>query len=158
MTQAPGPPEGMQSAGTQSSHRKATLLGPKKPSNLNRARPRPPCPASSPDTYLLAILAGKQPPNRGHVIDVLGPRRQQVAWDVVLVLLWLGGLEHIALPHAGGHRHLEGDGQWSPPALEASLQDMPSGRFHAHKVGQTHKGGYLRVGSGIPFVAQKKQM
>lgn len=62
-----------------------------------------------PNTYLLAILVGKQPPNRGHVIDVLGRWAQQVAWDVVLILLWLGGLKHIALSHPGGHHHLRAD-------------------------------------------------
>lgn len=62
-----------------------------------------------PNTYLLAILAGKQPPDRRHIIDVLGRWAQQVAWDVVLILLWLGGLKHIALSHPGGHHHLRAD-------------------------------------------------
>lgn len=49
-----------------------------------------------------------------------------MAWDIVLVLLWLGDLEHIALPHAGGHHHLETDSPLSPLGLEASLQGPPS--------------------------------
>lgn len=88
---------------------------------------QPESPHSSPYTYLLAVLAGQQPSNRGHVVDVLGSRAQQVAWDVVLVLLWLGGLKHVALPHAGGHHHLGADSWLSPLALEARLRGPPSG-------------------------------
>lgn len=57
-------------------------------------------------TYLLAILAGKYPPNRGYIVDVLGSWGQQVAWDVILILLQLRGLIYVALPHSGGHHHL----------------------------------------------------
>lgn len=73
-----------------------------------------------------------------------------MARDVVLVLLGRGGLEHVALPHAGGHHHLRADGRQSPPALEAGLHD-PQGAAATRGEQDTHNGpgaGGVRVPRG----------
>lgn len=142
--QVPGPPDGVERAETPEPTTLARA-GKATPPSAGPAKSPPPRQAG---TYLLAVLAGK-PSNRGHVVDVLGPRAQQVARDVILVLLWLGGLEHIALPHAGGYHHLGADGRLSPPALEASLQGLlsgPQGDSTPCELAETHKG----EGQGSP--------
>lgn len=75
VTQVLGLPEGMGRAEKPHSSNPRTILAKEEKAQLpewGQAEALTPNP--SPNTYLLAILAGKRPPNRGHIVDVLGPR------------------------------------------------------------------------------------
>lgn len=97
--QEPGPPEGREV--DPKLHQRPPGPGQHStPGRQGGTGPRPP----SPDTHLLAALARLASTHGERVVDVLGARGQQVARDVILVLL--GRASNMALPTRVGHYHL----------------------------------------------------
>lgn len=75
-------------------------------------------------THLLADLAGEPAADGRHVVDLLGARGVEVAGKIVFILLPLGRVVDVHLPHAAGQQDLgeRGKGRvrsvpllWHPP-------------------------------------------